>query len=668
MGFLSPWFLAGLAAAAIPVYLHLLRQHKATPRRFSSLMFFERSTQSSIKHRRLRYLALMSARIALLALLALAFAAPYVMREVAAGGQGRKLMLLVVDDSFSMREGNRIERARQAAIDALGGLRSGDEAQVATLGAQLSFLTQPTSQRSELIAALRTIRAGDSRSSYGELSRALRSVSESSRAPLEVHLFSDMQRTSMPPGFADLQVPSRVRFVLHPAADEAAANFTVESVIAPSSLFDPAKARVQATIGGYNTPATRLTVSLVANGKTLETTVVDVPANGRATAEFHKLEAPYGFSRCEVRIDTNAGIKEDDRFFFAVERADPRQLLFVHQSRDARDLLYFRSALESSANAAFRVEAVDVEKTAGIDPARFPVVVLSNVGALPQSFEQKLAGHVKKGGAVLIAAGSAAAAQPRIPIFGRQVLESRYSARTDQRFQNGVAADAAHPSLRRATGFEAVKFYRVVRAEAGDARVIARLTDDAPLLMERAIGQGKAIYFGSTFDNISNDFPLHPSFIPFVEQTVYYLGGVEQRTSNLTVGSFIELRKGPDDRQAVEVIGPDRSRALSLEEAVRAQNYQAIVEGYYELRRANQGTEMIAVNADRREADLGLVPQETLALWQNLGQGSTAEAGVAQANRTPWSLWWYVLLLALTAAVVESSLAGRYLSIERGAV
>ena len=60
MGLLAPWFLAGAAALGLPIYLHMLRRHKNTPHPFSSLMFFERRTQSSIKHRRLRYLLLLS--------------------------------------------------------------------------------------------------------------------------------------------------------------------------------------------------------------------------------------------------------------------------------------------------------------------------------------------------------------------------------------------------------------------------------------------------------------------------------------------------------------------------------------------------------------------------------------------------------------------------------
>ena len=77
MGFIAPWFLAGLAAVGLPVYFHLLKRHKTTPLPFASLMFFERRTQSSVKHRRLQYLLLFALRLSFIILLALAFSRPY---------------------------------------------------------------------------------------------------------------------------------------------------------------------------------------------------------------------------------------------------------------------------------------------------------------------------------------------------------------------------------------------------------------------------------------------------------------------------------------------------------------------------------------------------------------------------------------------------------------
>src|SRR5271168_1832034 len=105
MGFFSPWFLLGLAAIGLPVYVHLLRRHIIPPQPFSSLMFFERGIQSSTRHRRLRYLLLFSLRTALLLLLVLAFANPFLRR--ASSSVNDKLLLIVVDNSFSMKAGSR---------------------------------------------------------------------------------------------------------------------------------------------------------------------------------------------------------------------------------------------------------------------------------------------------------------------------------------------------------------------------------------------------------------------------------------------------------------------------------------------------------------------------------------------------------------------------------
>src|ERR1700691_4362141 len=118
MGFLAPWFLAGLVAIGLPFWIHLLRQYRSTPHPFSSLMFFEKRTQSSIKHRRLRYLLLLSLRALLLLLLVLAFANPFINRT-AAGVNGEKLQLLVIDNSFSMRAGTRLADAKREAASGL---------------------------------------------------------------------------------------------------------------------------------------------------------------------------------------------------------------------------------------------------------------------------------------------------------------------------------------------------------------------------------------------------------------------------------------------------------------------------------------------------------------------------------------------------------------------
>jgi hypothetical protein len=663
MGLLAPWFLAGVAALAVPFYVHLLRRHTTTPHPFSSLMFFERRTQSSIKHRRLRYLLLLSLRTLLLVLLVLAFANPFINRT-AANMSSEKLLLLVIDDSFSMRAGTRLADARREALTVLGSRRPTDHAQVMALGSQIQVLTQPLLDAGALRAAVENLLPGDSRANYGELARAMRSLAESVRTPIELHFFSDMQKSAMPASFSELALPANVSLVLHPVTKDSNPNWTVESVNAPGQVWDPRKTRVQVVVAGFGTPAATRTVSLIVNGKTSATRTVDVPANGRASVEFPSLDVPYGFTRCEVRIDSADSFSADDVSLFAVERSDPRRALFVSDAGDSRSPLYFKSALASAEQAAFTLETVSSGQASGLPLSKFAFVVLSDLISVPASLESDLLKYVQAGGSVWVAEGASAAHSTRVPIFGGNILESRYYSRTSDRFLNVGETDPSYPSLDKSGRWSGVKFYFAVRVDTGDARVVARLSDQTPLLLEKKIGEGRVLLFTSGLDNITNDFPLHPIFVPFVEQTALYLSGTERRSGSRAVDSFLELRSSKEQSVGVEVVDPDGHRPLSLKEATSAQTYQLTRAGFYELKLASGRQEVIGVNPDRRESNLGTLPDETLSLWRgNSGTGAqqAAAQGSDQGQTRAYSLWWYIMLLVLAAVFAESLLADQYL-------
>ncbi len=669
MGFLAPWFLAGAAAIGLPLWIHLLRQYRSTPHPFSSLMFFEQRTQSSIKHRRLRYLLLLSLRIALLILLALAFANPFVSRTAASMG-GQKMLIIAVDNSFSMRYGNHLDRAKQVALSAVSSLNGGERGQVLEVGSRVHFMTQPVQDPDQLKAAIQSIQPSDERSSFGELARALRTIEQSARIPLEVHLVSDMQKSSLPPAFADLRLGLDTNIIFHSVADSREPNWLVESVTAPAKIFDPKKVRVQAVIAntGASEKAQR-TVSLVLDGKTLESKQVDVPPNGRVTAEFVSLESPHGFHKAEIRIEPQDSLHQDDRFPFAVDRADPHPVLFLHPAGDERDLLYYRAAIESEPEAGFVLEPLSVDQAANQAFSKYAFVVLSNVGALPSGLENSLRAYVMAGGSLLVALGPSSAALSHVPVSNETIQGSSYASQNGDRFQVVANADAEHPVLRRANKLDGVQFYQVIRVDPGQSRVIARLTNQLPLLLEKQVGEGRVLTFASTFDRISNDLPLHASFVPFVEETARYLGGQQDQSTNVTVDSYLDLRSAKDQGSSVEVLDPDGKNPLSLKEATTATSFQVNREGYYEIHRTAGRTQLVAVHADRRESDLTPVPQETLDLWRNTGRGAeTSSVGGASDNQPrPWSLWRYALLLVLIIAIIESVIASRYLSVEKEA-
>ena len=108
------------------------------------------------------------------------------------------------------------------------------------------------------------------------------------------------------------------------------------------------------------------------------------------------------------------------------------------------------------------------------------------------------------------------------------------------------SADTSYPSFSRAQNWGGVEFYQVAKLQlpqtAPDIRVAAKLSDGTPLLIDRQIGGGHALVFLSPLENIGNNLPVEPVWVPFIDQTTREMGGIGPRPANYKVGSFVELR------------------------------------------------------------------------------------------------------------------------------
>ena len=646
-------------------------------------MFYEARTQSSTHHRRLDHLLLLSLRLLWLVLLILAFANPFINRNATALASNR-LVLLVVDNSFSMRAGTRLADAKNAAIRVLSS-KGAARAQVAAFGSRLRFMTQPIEDQSALRAAVQAIQPGDGHGNFGELARAVRAVADSAHVPVEFHLFSDMQRSELAAAFSDLALPASVNLVTHAVVTQPQPNWTVESVNAPGQVWgkDAKPVHVQAVIAGYGTPAAQRTVSLVVNGKTTATKTVTVPANGRASVDFPTLEVPYGFNRCEVKIDSADALAADDLRRFAVQRSDPQKALLIHNYGDNRSPLYVGAALSSAAQSAFTLESINVNEAADRKPSNYAFIVLSDLSTLPSLLENSLTEYVRSGGSLFIAAGTSAGSHSQIPIFGAHIIGTRDYNRVPDRYMTVGSSDSSYPAVAKAGGWPGVKFFYALNvdpgvdqgAAPGSARVIVRLADQTPLLLEKRIGEGRVVLLTSGLDNLTNDFPLNPAFVPFIEQTARYLAGSERQGGERSVDAYLELRNAREKAQGVEITDPEGKRPLTLGEAATAQSFQLTEAGYYQLRLADGRQDEVGVNPDPRESNLDVIPNDVLALWQGKdGQSSqvasatgTATPNTSSQHQIPQTFWWYVMLLVFAAAIAESVVASRYLGTEREA-
>jgi hypothetical protein len=398
-------------------------------------------------------------------------------------------------------------------------------------------------------------------------------------------------------------------------------------------------------------------VSLVLDGKTLATKEAALAANGKTPVEFTDFQVPYGAHRGEVRIDGTDNLPQDDGFPFSIERQDPRKVLFLYAGgRSGGGILYYKTALESGSGGSLTVEGMPAANAFDQDFSRFAYVVLSDPGALDKAVADALCSYIGKGGAVLIAIGPGTALTGTIPLSKESFTEQRER-------QPAGYVDRGHPTLSASGEFENVQFSETARfVPKQDARVLAKFADGSPLLVEERSGEGRKLIFASTFDNSTNDFVLHSSFVPFVVQTGRYLAGTDESSSSVVAGTPVSLRQKSNGGSA-DVIGPSGRHELSLGEASRALSFDLVQSGFYEIRRSDGRRLLMAVHADRRESDLREIPDETLNLWRNTGDTSKPAETPAQTTETrPWTYWRYVLVLAIGAALLESLFASRYLA------
>src|SRR5687767_949122 len=145
MNFLAPLFLAGLAALAVPIFVHLINRERKEITEWPSLMFIERIPYRSVRRQKIRNWLLFAIRCLALILLIAAFARPFLQRRLAGAAgalDSSREVVVLLDRSYSMGYGDRWDRATAAAREAIGGATASDRITLLSFAETPSALNQ----------------------------------------------------------------------------------------------------------------------------------------------------------------------------------------------------------------------------------------------------------------------------------------------------------------------------------------------------------------------------------------------------------------------------------------------------------------------------------------------------------------------------------------------
>ncbi|HEX6307631.1 MAG TPA: BatA and WFA domain-containing protein [Longimicrobiales bacterium] len=679
MGLLTPAFLIGLAALAVPLLIHLIRRERHDAVEFPSLMFLSRIPQPVVKRRRIRNWWLFALRSLALILLVGAFARPFVERSPAALAQldqAREVVILL-DRSYSMGYGDRWSRAVTAAREAIDGLGPEDRASLVLFGAGARAVTDPTTDHARLRSALDGATVGAGVTRYTPALKLAQSILAASDLPQrEAVLISDFQRAGWD-GASGAQLPGGT--VLRPVhiGDAAVSNTVVTHVtLRRSRVAGRERVTPIAHLANSGAASAATTVTLETDGRPVQTVGTDVPAGGTRAVELQPVTLDAARVRASVRTSADA-LPIDNAFHFVLEPAPGLRVLVVEPSgRDAG--LYLRRALELAEDPPFVVATARALPGAA-ELARTDVVVLNDFLPPDSDGGRRLVEWVTAGGGVVLATGDRTA-NASWSAAARE-LAGGVPDRVIDRVGDGGARlgflEYSHPVFElfrapRAGAFGAARFYRYRPVPAADVRaagdtssagatVLARFDDGSAALVERPVGAGRALVWGTTLDGYWTNLALEPVYLPLMHQIVKRAAGFTPARAWSTTGQIVDVRVSDEAELVVNTPGGSRidvaagSTLLTLEE-----------QGFYEVREARAGGSTLrehAVNVDVAESDLGVIDPAELVAAVTAPAGEPRAAGArsfdAAEQEKRQALWWYLMIVVFGLLTAEAVFANR---------
>src|SRR5215203_4225638 len=169
MSFLTPLFLLGLGAVAVPVIIHLIQKERKNVVAFPSLMFLRRIPYESVNRRKIRNWPLLLLRLAALALIVLAFARPFLRTDTlsAAAAGGAREVVILLDRSYSLGYGDRWSKAVTATRGTIDGFSPDDRGTLILFDSGAEVALRSTTDKGRLQAALAASQPGASATKYG---------------------------------------------------------------------------------------------------------------------------------------------------------------------------------------------------------------------------------------------------------------------------------------------------------------------------------------------------------------------------------------------------------------------------------------------------------------------------------------------------------------------
>jgi hypothetical protein len=690
--------LFGLAAAAIPLVLHLLTLRRLRTIEFSTLEFLKELQRSRIRRLRIRQWLLLLLRTLLVMLLVLAFGRPTLQGTLpeAWGAAARTTALILLDDSYSMTvvddRGERARQAREAAEGIIRSLREGDEVNVLPFSS-----SQPMPLTAMHAVALDEAKHVRSSAVRRPLDAALQTAGEilstARSANRELFVVSDLQRTllerSTAGPIATLQDPAIHCFVV-PIGNEAVTNTSLTSMRFGSTLVDLGSPfSVKAVLAERSEiAASGTTVSLFFGTDRVDQRALQL--NPGAVADVSLAGVPNASGWLTGRLVVEGDdVEFDNSRSFVIRIRQEWSVLLVGNEADVR---YLRLALQvrsDSAGARLRLDAVSPERLSESRWVGYDAYIVAVGHASMDRWAARLRSLAERGAGVVLLPGAGANAWGSIgETFGlgnapaETAGSGSFIAFRSADLDHPIFDGMFEPSDLRARDSRRIPTPEIQRSlpmrVPPKGVAVVTLSTGQPFLVEMPVGQGRVVAFATAADAAWSDLPTQGLFVPLLHRSLAVAAGAQEIRPVVVTGSSVDLPVPPGARGSAQVLTPDRRTIPLTPASTPIGNVLRVgsvdMPGVYSVMMEGREVDRFAAVIDDRETDtrpateeqrgsffesIGLVADQ----WTILEPTSDMERTVQEA-RLGTELWRFFLLAALIVAIAESLVAARRTPIE----
>ena len=593
--FLYPILLFGLAAAALPILIHLLNRRRLKRIRFPAVKFILLSQKRISRSYRLRHWLLLALRTLAVVLLALLLANPIF--QTGAGlfaGGGPIALVVLLDNSLSMTwsgNGEGFKQAKEAARLLISALNAGDRAVLIPTNMTGK---EPLRLKEEKEVLLRELDAIEIADGTANLTAALTKAYELLSQPAgqkEIRLITDMGLT----GWDQFSISSLKQYdpsipfkTIRVGPDQQALNGTIKEI----RLADPGVGvnlplHIEATVANFGELEIKdLLVQLSIDGENKEQKLISIGPRGESAANFQTRLTQPGSHVGQITLKKER-LAGNTTAYFALDAQDKLRVLVVdgdpQTSLAQSESFFLTRALNPAGERDSSLFLPTVIIPDGLDAAPldgYQVVILCNVATISDNVLAKLQAFVRQGGGLLVFGGDRVQpdnynlrlAQSSPALLPAQIRGKKTGAETTGEKIGKI--DLAHPALQGLSDpilLESMKSARVwgyANMTAPGQSVLLSLAGGEPLLLEQRVSAGRVLFMATSADRDWTDLPVKTAYLPFVQSLVSYLAGGKRGAldGGIAVGAAKQISLPPSYvGKSLRIVKPDKQdREVSL--------------------------------------------------------------------------------------------------------